>query len=78
MPREQMPIRPIQVDYRCDLCNVGFYRPNGINLTSMPPQFPHKCTKCGDEKTFTEKYPAVRYAREGELLDLDEYLQQTM
>jgi hypothetical protein len=78
MPREQTPIRPIQVDYRCDSCNEGYYRPNGIVLTSMPPQFPHECSNCGDSKVFTEKYPTVRYTLEDSLLDMESYQQQTM
>lgn len=44
---------------------------------SNPPIFPHTCIHCGDQKSFTEKYPTVRYAEEGELLDLDNYVEQT-
>lgn len=78
MPREQKPLRPIRVDYRCDKCGEGYYRPAGIMLSSNPPQFPHACSKCDDRMTFTEKYPTVRYALEGELLDLGKYEQQTL
>lgn len=52
-------------------------RPAGIMLASNPPQFPHRCSKCDAEQVFTEKYPTVRYAEEGNLLDLDRYTQQT-
>ena len=78
MPREQRPLRPVQVDYRCDKCGDGYYRPEGAMLLSDPPQFNHNCTECGDQKTFTEKYPTVRYCKEAELLDLENYKQQTM
>lgn len=78
MPREQIPLRPIRVDYRCDKCGEGHYRPTGIMLMSNPPKFPHACAHCGDSQTFTEKYPTVRYAAEGGLLDLSQYTQQTM
>lgn len=77
MPLEQLPLRPVQVKYVCDVCGEGEYLPTGIMLTSNPPQFPHECDSCGDSQTFTEKYPTVRYAREGELLDLDNYQQST-
>ena len=78
MPRIQKPIRPIQIDYICDKCNVGHYRPAGAMWLSDPPQFPHKCTnaECGDEKTFIERYPTLRYAEEGALIDLENYKEQ--
>ena len=76
MPREQIPIRPIRVDYKCDTCGEGYYRHTGIVLTSYPPQFPHACNKCGDSRTFWERYPTLRYVGEGELLDLDNYIEQ--
>ena len=78
MPREQKPIRPIQVDYRCDKCGEGHYRPTGMMLASNHPQFPHACNKCDDRKTFSERYPTVRYALEGGMLDLENYQQQTL
>ncbi len=78
MALEQTPIRTIQVDYRCDECDQGHYRPEGHMLMSSPPKFPHNCNNCGHTQTFTEKYPTVRYALEGELLDLNNYKQQTL
>lgn len=78
MPREQRPLRPMQVDYRCDKCGEGHYRPTGEILMSNPPQFPHACNKCDHRATFTERYPTVRYALEGDLLNLDAYQQQTL
>jgi len=79
MPREQTPLRPIQVDYRCDECSKGYYRPNGNSmLMSSPAKFEHSCDNCGHSQTFTERYPTVRYAREAELLELENYQQQTM
>ena len=75
MPREQQPLRPIQVDYRCDECEKGYYRPVNTMLLSDPPQFEHFCTECNHKQTFYEKYPTVRCAREGELLDLESYKQ---
>jgi hypothetical protein len=80
MALEQTPIRPIQVDYKCDECGNGYYRPTGNMLLCDPPKYPHRCNneKCDGNKVFTERYPTVRYAREAELLDLDNYIPQTM
>ena len=77
MPRVQQPLRPVQVRYICDECEQGDYLPNSTMLLSDPPQFPHTCNSCGHKKTFLEKYPAIRYCREGEVLDLENYKQQT-
>jgi hypothetical protein len=78
MARIQTPVRPIQVDYQCEKCDDGRMRPTGQTLMSDPPQFPHKCTNCENTITFNEKYPTVRYALEGELIDFDNYKQQTL
>jgi DNA-directed RNA polymerase subunit RPC12/RpoP len=79
MPRTQIPIRPIQVDYECDECSKGVMRQKGNTMfMSDPPKIPHACTECGNEVIFTERYPMVRYALEGEALDLDNYKQQTL
>lgn len=79
MPLEQTPLRPIQVEYRCDKCGNGCYRPTEVrNLMADPPTFQHVCTSCGDMQIFTERYPTLRYALEGCLLDLTNYQQQTL
>lgn len=75
MPREQQPLRPILVDYHCDSCGNGHYRPTGMVLSSHPPQYPHRCDSCDEARTFHTEYPALRYAPEGELLDLDNFLE---
>jgi hypothetical protein len=77
MPREQKPIHPILVDYRCDECNTGFYRPHGNMLMCHPPKFGHECDNCGDKQTFLEKYPVIRYTAEGTLMDLTNYVEIT-
>lgn len=77
MGLEQTPIRSIKVDYKCEECNKGYMRPTGLMLTSNPPKFPHKCNICDHEEIFYEKYPTIRYVLEGEILDLDNYEQQT-
>jgi len=77
MPRVQKPLRPMHIRYICDKCEIGDYLPTGVMLMCDPPKFPHECTSCGDEVTFTEKYPTIRYAHEGSGIDLDNYEQST-
>lgn len=61
MPIEVSPMKSVQIDYKCDYCGSGYMRPTGIMLTSYPPQFPHRCNKCGVSMTFVEEYPIARY-----------------
>jgi len=77
MPRIQTPIRPLQIDYKCDICNQGFYRLIQSLFDAEPPQFLHECDNCGHQQCFTEKYPTIRYALEGQLLDLNKYVPST-
>lgn len=78
MSREQTPLRTVRVDYRCDKCDTGHMRPTGVMLLSNPPKFPHRCTECDALQTFTEKYPTIQYAEEGESLNLNNYRQNTL
>lgn len=39
----------------------GEMKPTGECLTSYPPQYPHKCDKCGRNVTFNVCYPELRY-----------------
>ena len=78
MSREQRPLRPIRVDYKCDKCDAGYMRSTGMMLMGNPPQFPHRCNACDQPQTFTEKYPTIKYAEEGELLNLNNYRQNTL
>ena len=75
MPLQQLPLRPIQLDYVCDECGEGHYRPTGTSLMSNPPQYPHRCDKCDHPHTFNERFPTIRYCKEGELLNLDDLIQ---
>ena len=44
----------------CPECNSQM-KATGTVLTSFPPQYPHKCTKCGYEIRYGihEKYPYI-------------------
>ena len=35
----------------------GEYTPDGMVLTSNPPQFPHHCSDCGDKSNLKAVYP---------------------
>ncbi len=35
--------------------------PTGVCLTSLPPQYPHKCNKCGAQRVYNVSYPYVAY-----------------
>lgn len=52
-------IETSQVDERCPVCSQGWMRPTGIVITNTPPQFPHKCTNCGYEQTYSVRYPYI-------------------
>ena len=52
---------PFTVDYVCDSCGVGVMHPTGISLLCSQPQYPHECDKCGESKTFNNKYPYMSY-----------------
>ena len=56
---EVREVKTKQVDERCPVCHEGWMRPTGVVLTSNPPQYPHKCTKCGYEQIYQVRYPYV-------------------
>lgn len=56
---EVREVKVKQVDEKCPVCQNGWMRPTGIVLTSNPPQFPHKCQKCGYEQIYSVRYPYV-------------------
>ena len=50
------------VDMLCPKCGEGIMRPEGrVVLLTSPPQYPHKCDKCGHIQSFFECYPRVEY-----------------
>ena len=55
---KKVEVKTYIVRYYCDKdgCD-GELVPDGICLTSSPPQYPHTCNKCGDGKTFHKSYP---------------------
>lgn len=63
MAQIKSPVQPVIIDYVCDVCEEGKYRPTGICFNSYPPQYPHRCDNetCNDEKVFNLKYPSISY-----------------
>lgn len=54
-------VRTFLVNKRCYECGNGEYEPTGTALMSNPPQYPHVCNNCGDERNLRQTYPDLRY-----------------
>ena len=45
-----------EIDFKCDICGSGYYRPIGIILPTY--EYIHRCTVCGAEMVVAaKKYP---------------------
>ena len=57
-------VRTYEVDFKCDVCGKGFYRPTEIVYLANPPQYPHECTVCGSKMVVTgHTYPYIKTER---------------
>lgn len=55
-------VKVYKIHLMCDVCKIGELFPTGVQLTSLPAQYMHKCNNCGDEKSITGKvYPQIEY-----------------
>jgi DNA-directed RNA polymerase subunit RPC12/RpoP len=63
MPEQTYEIKSIGVDYKCDFCGDGTMEQTGIFLPTDPPQWQHRCTRCGHHMNMWQKYPNVRFER---------------
>ena len=54
-------VKTYNIHYLCDKCGKGEMLSTGITLTTMPPQYPHKCTACDNTDTFFKRYPYKSY-----------------
>lgn len=60
MSEQSSPLTVEAIKYICDQCKEGEMFPEGnITLTSNPPQYPHKCSKCGYTINLTSRYPRI-------------------
>lgn len=57
--RTELKVRIFRIEMMCDKCNEGQMKPTGMVYETYPPQYPHKCDKCGYENTFDEVYPRI-------------------
>ena len=62
-----VPLQASAVEAVCNACENGFYRPDGGPALLLETgkqkieRFPHKCTKCGDERMFDIVFPQIRH-----------------
>ena len=61
MPEIEQEVKTFTVSCLCEECGDGWMEPTGICLTSNPPQYPHKCSKCGEIENFRVEYPRTIY-----------------
>ncbi len=60
MGEQSSPLTVEVIKYICYQCKEGEMFPEGnIALTSNPPQYPHKCSKCGYTINLTSRYPRI-------------------
>lgn len=70
MAEREFEVRPIGVEYVCDVCNEGVMQPNGkmitegdINSDGWGPKWPYKCPLCGNVANLDVSYPFVKHVR---------------
>lgn len=51
-------VQSFRIHVECEACleELEF---NGSVLMCAPPQYEHKCPKCGGVETFSKKYPCI-------------------
>lgn len=61
---QKILIKSIKIDYCCDICNIGYMRPTGINNPKFPSEYQHMCNNltCNHIQNFIEtNYPYIMY-----------------
>lgn len=63
MAEKRTEVRTFMVRLMCDKCGEGEMKQTGVQLLSNPPQYPHRCDKCGSETTIRggKTYPRIEY-----------------
>lgn len=61
MATVETEVRVIMVHLFCDKCGEEMVH-NGIELLSLPPQYPHICPNCGNCHTTRQIFPYTKYA----------------
>ena len=58
MAEEKYVVNTYEIDFKCDVCGSGWYRPTGEVYPTYPMKFPHRCNYCGAEMIVEEHtYP---------------------
>ena len=60
-----IPVKVFNRYAKCALCG-GEYRPTDVVCMSIPPQYPHRCDKCGHTINLDECYPKIVYKEQAE------------
>jgi hypothetical protein len=63
MSEKRLEVKTYLVKKICDKCNEGEMKRDEVNimLATYPPQYVHKCTKCGCKENYFESYPKIEY-----------------
>jgi hypothetical protein len=55
-------VRPVITSLRCAKCSDGEMQPTGFSQPMSPPNYAHRCNKCGAEEWIKgTTYPRVEY-----------------
>jgi len=66
MSEKTFEVKPVLVEYFCDKAECGgevLLDQNSAVLTSHPPQYTHRCERCGEVYRFTKAYPIIDYKK---------------
>jgi len=58
---QKREVKVYLVEYKCPSCDKGNLYPTGNVLTTYPPIYPHKCSKCDYMENFKFSYPTLQY-----------------
>jgi len=59
MPEQEFELETVGVEYVCDTCGDGKMISGNMVLTSIPPQYPCVCNKCGATANMGRSYPTT-------------------
>jgi len=61
MPETKKEVKPVLVEYICDVCGEGKMVKTERSYPMKPPKFEYQCNKCGEINNFFKSYPTVEY-----------------
>lgn len=64
MAEYKMPVRAVEVDYRCEKCSQGHMRPTGVKFLATSNRYEHRCSNCKETEVFEVNYPFIRHERQ--------------